>query len=567
MCNRFCRRARAPFLVMAGLALSALVLGTPAPAQAARPAPLLPERPRLIVLIVVDQMRGDYVNRFREELGTGGFLRLAREGADFANAHYPYAATQTCAGHATVATGSTPSMHGMIGNFWRDRATGKPVTCVEDPASPILGGGGKGGASPHFMRTSTLGDELVMALGSARSRVVAVSVKDRSAITLGGRLGAAYWWNESAGGFTTSQFYRSELPAWLVSHNVTKPLERFRGAVWDRALPEARYRRLGPDDVAFEKSMPFLGRTFPHKMPGAGASDADLARAVIESPFGNQLVVDVARAALSGEGLGQPGHTDLLALSLSSTDIVGHDFGPDSHEVLDALVRTDRMIADLLADIDRKVGLANTVVALTADHGVAMVPEAATARKFPAGRINPDDLVKAAKTALDAQFGADDWVTGFAVPGLFLNRARLLTRKVPLEQAERVAAAALHSHPGVAFTFTHEDLARGIAGGGQVGRAVLEGFDPERSGDVIVVQRPYYYLYMRPDGDATMHGTPYAYDTHVPLYVRGPGVKPGQRARAVSPAELAPTLAYLLRIAAPSGSTGSLLYEMIEEVR
>jgi predicted AlkP superfamily pyrophosphatase or phosphodiesterase len=547
------RRSMLGFVLLLALAFDAAAEIAPPPPF---PLPARPERPRLCVLIVVDQLCADALERFAPYLTEQGFRRLAREGAVFAFARHRHATTQTGPGHATIATGAYPDQHGIVGNRWIDREIGRAVYCVEDPAC---------GRSPRSLCSTTFGDELVMASGG-NSRVVALSMKDRAAILLAGRLGRAYWWEPSSGSFSTSAFYLqgASLPPEIAAWNAQRPLERYRGRPWERALPESAYLFLGPDDRPFERDVPFLGRAFPHRLPGAGAPVADLGRAIVATPFSNELLADLARTVLRAEGLGgREGATDVLAVSFSAHDRIGHLWGPDSHESFDETVRLDRSIADLLGAIDAAAG-GRAIVALTADHGGAPPPEASRARGFDAGRLDPKAIAACAEAALDRAFGADGWTIGFEFPGLYLDPRKLAAHGLAPEAAERVAAEALRGMPGIAFAFPRTDLARGAVPPSDLGRAVSLAFDARRSGDVTVVAAPFWYLDEDPEEAAATHGTPYAYDQHVPLILRGPGVRPGRYDRPVSVADLAPTLALLLGAPLTSGCEGAPLAEAIE---
>lgn len=560
----------------AAIALAALAVSF---ARGDEPAP---RQGRLVCVIVVDQFRADYLEKWKERLEGKELLDFLKEGAVFQNARFRHATTQTGPGHATIATGGHANRHGIVGNHWLDREEGSLVYCAEDQAHQVIVGEGlsgeappvprkvemteghqaellahrkSAGTSPRNLRVSTIGDEIVMsdATRPGANRVVAVSIKDRSAIFLGGRLGKAFWWDPAIGGFTTSTYYAKEMPGWAAAFDAARPGEQWRGKAWERLLPEGAYGPLMKGEPGF-----------PHVLPGPDATPKKYNRALVSTPFGNDLVLELARAAVRGEELGKrAGATDFLGVSLSSNDIVGHAYGPDSQEVMDTTLRTVKALAEFLAFLEAEVGRERLLVVLTADHGVSMTPEMATARGFESGRIDPKELVARAKAALDARHGEDAWVLGFVFPNLYLDHVRLKAKEVDAVAAEREVAAALRAVPGVGYAFTRADLLRGIAPPTHIGHAVALAFDGARSGDVVLVAAPYWYLDQDPHEDRATHGTPYTYDNHVPLVLRGFGIRGGTYERAVSPADIAPTIARVLGIEQPSGCEGEPLVEAI----
>ena len=511
-----------------GAAPWAAVLQTPAAnAAAASPAP------RLVLLIAVDQMRYDYLTRFRDRF-KGGFARLLSEGAVFTNAYLEHYPSVTAIGHATMLTGASPALSGIVGNDWYDRETGKNVTSVFDPASQMVGTTGAA-SSPVRLLVSTVPDELKMARPA--SRAVGISFKDRSAILPVGRMAdAAYWQDSATRRFVSSTWYLSALPAWVVAFNERRLVDGFAGAEWRT-----------PDSVLLKK-MPAV--------PGP-----ELNKAVYESPFGNELLESFAEAALDGEQLGRRDATDVLTVSFSCNDAVGHSLGPDSAEVADMTVRTDQVIGALLEAVERRVGPGRTIVALTADHGVAPVPEEMAKRRMPGGRITTGDLAAPVEAALIQAYGPGKWVEGTAGSALYLNRALIREKKLEEADVQARAARALTDQPHVARVFTREELRLGQVPLDPIGRRVLRGFHVQRSGDLDVVLEPYW---MR-EAKGTTHGTPYSYDTHIPLVLLGPGIRRGRYDRAVALNDLAPTLASLLNVETPSGSVGRVLDEALSE--
>lgn len=556
--------------------------------QPARPASgvasAAKKRPRLVVLIVVDQFRYDYLTRFGDLFTSRGIGRLMREGASWAEANYDHVPTYTAPGHATLMTGAWPSETGIIGNDWFDRDSEKKVTSVTDDATLMLGGRpDQKGKSPRRLLCSTVGDELRLA-DNDRSKVIGISAKDRSAILPAGRhANAAYWLNTDNGNMVSSTYYFVELPRWVVSFNSSRLADKWFGAHWDRLLPsENEYlKRAGKDDVPWENQDKSSRdtNTFPHVITG-GANSASRAfyRALDYTPFSNDLLVAFAKDAITNEHLGADDDTDLLSISFSANDYVGHRFGPYSQEAMDITLRVDRQIASLLDFIDARVGLANTIVVFSADHGVSPVPEQAALMNLPARRPSKEELLKIVKDGLRARYArkdrpADDYIRAFSnEAGLinnnfYLNRPALVRDGIDLDECENVVGEAAMRMPGVSRYFTRAQLEKYPPPmSDAVARRVHHGFNPQRSGDVIVMLEPYNILFTLPDDPAdsrltTTHGSPYSYDTHVPLIIMGRDFAAGNYAQAATPADIAASLAKALNMQSPSCSVGRILLE------
>jgi predicted AlkP superfamily pyrophosphatase or phosphodiesterase len=354
----------------AGL-LAAALLAAAAPAEAQAPA-APGARPRLVVAIAVDQLRADFMDRFRPHFGRGGFNLFLQRGASLASARYEHASTSTCPGHAVMLTGSYGSVNGIIGNDWYDAVASREVYCAADSTVRLLGAEGEG-RSPRNLKGTTVGDLLKIATGG-RSRVLTVSAKDRSAIMLGGHLAdGAYWMEDTV--FVTSTYYRPDVPAWAREFNASGKVASYFGKRWERLLPAAAYEMVGPDDVEGEADEAGMGRTLPKTIAGGPTIGEDFVEAFDQSPFSNEVVAEFAMRAVAAEGLGRDTVPDILGISFSANDRAGHAYGPDSHEVMDITIRLDRTLARLFAFLDRTVGLANVVMVLTADHGAAPQPE------------------------------------------------------------------------------------------------------------------------------------------------------------------------------------------------
>jgi hypothetical protein len=520
-----------------------LALGSLVAVHAAQPAPQpgATHDLRLVLLIAVDQFRYDYLTRFRSDY-TDGFKRLLTEGAVFTDAYLEHYPTVTAVGHATMMTGATPSVSGIIGNDWFDRATAASVTSVSDATVTQIGGAGGASASPRRLLVSTVGDEMRMSSRAPKRspgapRVIGMSLKDRSSILPVGRAAdTAYWWDTKSGNFVTSTYYVSELPPWVRAFNDRKAPDTYAGRAWTLlARPATSVKQLPP------------------------TSSAALYDGIWASPFGNDLLESFADAALTAEQLGQRGVTDFLSVSFSSNDSVGHTRGPDSPEVRDVAVKTDRAIGRLLSRVDRLVGLQHVLVALTADHGVAPVPEVAREFGLNAGRMAASELFEPIQRALETTYGAGKWVVSTAGSSPYLNYELMATLKVDPADVRRTAAAAAAAVPHVARVYTRDQLQRGEVSTDRVAQRVLRGFNAQRSGDLEIVLEPYW---MR-QTTGTTHGTPYNYDAHIPLILMGSRIKAGEYSDHVALNDLAPTVATLLHVETPAGSSGRVLTEAI----
>ena len=540
------------------LLLSNLLWASPIAAQRNARATAQPRKVRLVLGIVIDQFGYDYLTRFEDLFGEGGFRRLLREGAVFTNANYLYTPTVTACGHATFMSGSVPSLHGIIANEWYDRETGKRVTSVTDGGVKLLGGkGSEPGFSPRRLIGSTLGDQLRLST-NGQAKVVGIAVKDRSAILPAGKHpNGAYWFDTNLGTFVSSNYYFNDLPEWVKKFNQTYPADRYFGAKWERLLPESAYRRSAPDDSPYEVS-PY-GNKFPYTVNGGETKPGPkFYDQFTKTPFANDYTVAFAKAAIESEGLGQDDQPDLLTVSFSANDLLGHIYGPYSQEVEDMTLRTDRVLADLLSYIDQRIGLQNTIVVLTADHAVAPIPEQSQDLGL-GGRIEEKAITEAIQTALAQRFGDEKWVLGFYYGNAYLDLQAVERRRANLAEVERAASEAVVKIPGIAECFTRSQILSGQLPLTMVARSVAEGFNAQRNGNLVVVPKPFFLW-----GDSrTTHGTPYSYDTHVPVIFYGAGIAAGHYLTACSPADIAPTLSALLRIDPPSSTVGRILIEAI----
>lgn len=480
--------------------------------------------PRLVVGIVIDQFRYDYLTRFESSFGEGGFKRLFKKGAVFANANYIHTPTVTACGHATFMTGTVPALDGIIGNDWYDRETGARVTSVSDNSVKLLGADSSAsGMSPRRLLSTTIGDELKLASGG-QSKVIGISYKDRAAILPAGkRPDAAYWFDAKSGSFVSSTYYFPALPAWVEKFNHHERPDRYAVAVGDDSSAPHTYDK-------FEAT------------PAASDYLADFARAVIEN-----------------EKLGADETTDLLTISFSANDLIGHAYGPYSKEVEEVTLHTDKVLAQFFDYLDRKIGPEHYLVALTGDHGVAPVPEQVQKLGF-GGRLDVKSMIESIESALNQKFEKEKWIIASTNNNVYFDESIFERRKISAESVEQTACQAVLKNAAVAACFTSTQLVSGALPQTPVARSVANGFYPRRNGNIVIVPQPFY---MFAEGTGTTHGTPYSYDTHVPVIFYGAGILPGVYYGSCSPADIAPTLAALLKIENPSSNIGRILSEAI----
>lgn len=497
------------------------------------------QKPKLVLAIVIDQFRYDYLLRFRNDYNSG-LDRLLEHGAVFTQAKYPQAVTVTAVGHSTFLSGAPPSVSGIVSNEWYDRDLEQTVTSVFDPATKLVGGvPGAIGSSPRRLLVSTVADEVK--IRNANSKVIGVSIKDRSAILPAGRMAdAAYWYDPDSNHWVTSSFYRTDLPAWVEKLNEEKIYARHLGESWR------------PFDAKDDSAPPFCTMV-------AGAS-VRFCGGLESTPWGNEMIEQFAERAIDGENLGKHPGTDILTVSFSANDYVGHAVGPDDPAVRDISIRIDRLLGKLLDYVDHQVGAGDTLVVLTADHGVAPVPEVNQARKMPGGRLSEPHLTQTITNALNNRFGVGKWLMPGVILNPYLNLSLIKSRKLDAAEVERVAADAAMSESHISRVYTRHDLLAGRVQMDPIGRALTLSFYAPRSGDVFIVPEPYYLT----EATGTSHGTPYGYDTHVPVIFFGPQIKSGTFHQSIAVNDIAPTLATLLGVETPSGSIGRVLSEIFE---
>ena len=509
-----------------------------------------PRRPKLVLIIVIDQFRYDYLVRFRQKFVAGGFNLLLNGGACFADCRYDYATTITGPGHATLLTGAYSNLHGIISNEWYDRSLRRTVNCVEDSATKLVSGpegaGEKPGFSPHYLIGSTLGDEL-RAATDFRSKVVAIALKDRAAILPGGHSpSAAFWYDSQTGQFVSSTYYMPSLPSWAVKFNQSSPAKSYCGQKW-AALPESG------NGVTFSEFKASLNEPCP---------DSKFLGWLDQTPYMNEIELAFAEQAIRDEHLGQGGDTDLLSISLSVNDYIGHGFGPYSPQVADVTLRTDRDLASFFAELDKLVGLKNVWIGLSADHGVSPNPAFIREHKLGMGTAQTALLRKTVEEAVTREFGNGEWIGAIDLPYIYFDSEALNKQHIPAVRAEVVASAAAASVPGVLAAFTRSQILSGNLASSPLGRKVSNSFNAQRGGDVFIVLEPYAPPVAGPT--STTHGSPWNYDAQVPLLLWGNAFQPGVYFQPCQPIDLAATLAAVLGLTQPSGTQGSPLVEAIK---
>ena len=557
--------------------LCALALGQ-APALSA--ADLSKSTPRLILQITVDALRADLPGRYAHLFGERGFRYLMEDGVNFTNAHYSHANTETIVGHASLATGTVPAAHGMIGNVWFDRKQDRLVYNIEDAEYRLLTAGADvdrnteidptqkaakvDGRSPAAILAPTFADELALAY-AGKALIYAVSVKDRGAVSLAGHAGKAFWFSKASGEFVTSTYYYSEYPDWVSEWNARKPALTYAGQAWELSRAPDVYRYGDADDRDYETDFPGFGRTFPH--PYGAADDKYLTTRLTLSPAGDELTLDFVKALLDNEPLGKDGIPDYLAVSFSATDYVGHIFGASSLESEDNIARIDRTLAQLFDYVDEKVGLDNTLIVLSADHGQPEAPGhlhelgILDAHYFDTSTLDKTPAIE----ALKRRFGiGEELIEAFFQPYVYLDRELIAEKGLDQAEVERAVAAELVRFDGVAAAVSSSALRGGALADTELHRAILHNFHAERSGDIYLVFEPNVFIN---DFDgltvATTHGSPWRYDTQVPVIFAGAGLEPRRVSRAVTPYDIAPTLAGFLGLKKPAAAIGNPLAEVL----
>ncbi len=545
------RLKRRLVLLAGGSALASMALLSACSTTNTAEAP----RPKLLVLLVVDGLPQRQVMDYRDQLGADGFARFFKQGTTYTNAHYGHAFTVTAAGHAAMLSGAYSHRSGIIGNTWRDPQTGAEVYCTSDTSATYIGNATKplDGTSPKNLRAEMLGD--VFKGLDARSKVIAVSGKDRGAILPAGKLGTAYMYMGGSGEFASTTHYMPQHPGWVNAFNQSKLADTYFNRVWQPLLPEAAYSRSLPDGQAWYAPGGALPKTFSD---AANKPNAKFYTSLLPSPYVDEMTLAFAKAALEGEQLGADDAPDVLSVSLSGHDYVNHAYGAESRLSHDHFLQLDRMLEGFFKHLDAKVGAGNYVAVLTADHGFMPTPEHLAQLGKPSGRIDPRKFLERINTAVQAKFGEGKWVHGFSGSGILLNRSLIKDKQQDAQAMAQLVAQTLLKEPGITAAYTAQDLTGTSRAQEPLFAAMRKSWHPEVSGEVQYAVRDGWMFSTGNTG--TTHGSPYTYDTHVPILAYGPAwFKPTQVDAAVQVADIAPTLAHVFKVRPPAQSEGKLL--------
>lgn len=512
-------------------------------------------RPKLVVGLVIDQMRWDYLYRFYSRYGNGGFRRLINSGFSVENTLIPYVPSYTAVGHSTVYTGSVPAISGIIGNDWYDPQLKRDVYCTEDKSVKTVGAEGTAGEmSPKNLLATTVTDELRIAT-NFKGKVIGVSAKDRGSILPAGHAAnAAYWYDGKSGNWITSTHYMDKLPTWVEDLNKAKVQDKFYAKDWNTLYPIGSYANSTADDKAYEGK----SSTFPHELKQNIGKNYG---AIISTPYGNTLVLDMAKSALKAESLGKDNITDFLAVSCSSTDYVGHGYGPNSIEIEDTYLRLDKDIEDFFTYLDNEVGKGNYLFFLTADHAVAHVPAFMAENKLPGGIVKTRNFSKGVDSLLQEDFGIKNGLTKIMNNQVIFNHDEIAKSKKNFDDVKAATIAYLIKQPGITNAV---DLAKASSATipEEIKKKIIYGYNARRSGDVYFIADPNWF-----DGSSTgtTHGSWNPYDAHIPLLFMGWNIKPGKTNRTYHMTDIAPTVAALLHIQMPSGNIGEVITEITDK--
>lgn len=553
--------------LLQGLGASALLLCPSALANAQERAPAGKPPPKLVVFMAVDGFPNEQLVKYYDQYSDSGFRLLLDQGAWYGNNHYSHATTYTGVGHATLLTCAHPYKHGVIGNDWLDKKTGQRIYSTEDSRHQLIDEPTKkhAGTSPFNIKVTAVGDELIYA--NDKSKVIAVSGKDRSAIGLAGQNGTAYMHSPATGRFVSSDYYMSDYPEWWRKFYAEKPQDKFFGKQWELLLPEEAYARSAPDDRPWSTNYKGLGTKFPHPIsggatePGRGYYDA-----MLWTPYGDLLTLDFVKALIEGENLGQnpAGVPDLLAVSWTSHDYVNHLFGPESRQSHDHTIRLDRVLSAFFAYLDQRVGLDNVLITLSADHGFMNIPEFASSRHLDSGRIDPEKMISETNAALSEKFGEGKYVTTWWNPTLYLDYSLIDSKGLDRVVVENAAQRFLREYPGVEAVFTRSQMEEGRMPNTKLAKQVTLAWHQQLSGDLVIMNKPNWYLFAKPTAYASTHGSPWSYDTNVPLAMYGPRwVRAGKYGDS-EVVDLGRTIAFILNVRPPNGCEGRVLAEALQ---
>jgi len=518
------------------------------------------DKPKLVLFLSIDQLRGDYLPEMEDRLGDGGFRYLFDNGTWYTEAQYAHASTYTATGHATLVTGTNADKHGMVGNQWIDPKTGITVYSVSDSDYPLLNtqASATSGRSPKRLLAETIGDKLIEA-SNGKSKVFTLSQKDRSAILMAGQKGKAFWYHNSSGRYISSSYYFDDLPSWVKTWNEEKVADSYAGKVWDLALPESEYKN--DDSREVELGNALIGKTFPHKAladPGR-----KLYGSLIFTPFSDEVALNFARRMIEEENLGSDNNTDMLCVSLSTTDLIGHSFGPYSREREDNIIRLDRTLASFFKYLDDRIGLDNILITLSSDHGVDGRPKKEDGSGYIGDIVTPNEIKDVANKVTEKAYGKS-FAKTFYPPYLYLSEEEIKAAGLDLLEVERLVAKAVSGIKGIGAALAREDVLSGnIDLNDELMGRVAKAVHKDRSCQIVIFQAPYYEIITRRGIFTASHGSPWKYDTHVPVIFAGKGIESQRIDRAVGPEHIAPTLAALLGIDAPNMADRDPLKEVV----
>ncbi len=514
-------------------------------------------QPKLVVGIVVDQMRDEYIDRFYDDFGQGGFKRLIDKGFRMKNMHYNYFPTYTAPGHASIYTGTSPAYHGIVGNFWYHRGEKKGVYCTADDRYFALGEAEKerdGQMSPYRLIATTVTDELKL-FSNFRSKVIGLSLKDRGAILPAGHFADAAYWMSGNGNFISSNFYANELPSWVVNFNNKKLYEKYLSKDWNLLRNESTYDESSSDNALFEgKLADILDAEFPYDLRKAYEKSGG--GIIKTTPFGNSILADFAQEAINNERLGKDEFTDFLTVSFSSTDYIGHLLGPRSRELQDTYLRLDETLEDFLNFLDRKVGKGEYLVFLTADHACAENPNFMKEHKMEVVNLDRKDFQKQLEKFTQEKWG-ENCIEDYSNLNVFLNEKSLQKANINIDNAIDELQEYILSFNFVELALTQKQLQGFVPN--KNAQFIQNGYDPKQNGQIVILLKPGFYEY--PDFGTT-HGSTYIYDTHVPMLWYGAGISSGVSYNKHYITEIAPTLSQLLHISIPNSSSSEIIQEL-----
>lgn len=516
------------------------------------------ERPKLVVGIVVDQMKMEYLYRFSNDFSENGFKRLMQDGFTYHNMHYNYLPTYTAPGHASIYTGTTPAVHGIVGNEWYHKSLGKEIYCTDDASVSTLGNGteSEGKMSPLNLQSSTITDELKLAT-NFNGKVIGISLKDRGAILPAGHFADWAFWYSKTGSFISSTFYGKELPSWATQFNNEKHYEKYANQKWELFKPKETYNESLTDNNPYEGKLFKKAPFFPYNLKEMYENNN--AGVLRSTPFGNNLIVDFAKVAIENEKLGNDTTTDFLTLSFSSTDYIGHTLGPRSIELQDAYLRLDETIADFLNYLDKKVGKGNYLVFLTADHAGAENVSYLKENKYDVDNINYRNFETMLRKFSEDKFGVD-LVLSNSNFNLFLDKKNIENQNLELKDVIEIFRTFLYEQKFIKKVYSEEEILEN-SGSDYYLNAIAKGYDPVQNGELVYIFKPGYIEYY---ATGTSHGSPYTYDTHVPMIWYGWNIKKGKSHKKHYITEIAPTISQKIHITFPNSTEAEVLEEVLE---